>query len=144
MITHTKVCCCKWERSQQSQKDEWLKVCTGSFQGFSFTGLLQQQIGGGGRQWQRRLALGKQLLTSYFPHPALITVIISTVSQGSSAPLNPAVPPFCGLEDCADKRIQHSHEVDGDEGGRQWGEGGFQIKSRSRKKKPVLCWCSST
>ncbi|KAK5861278.1 hypothetical protein PBY51_022688 [Eleginops maclovinus] len=72
------------------------------------------------------VAFRKQLLTSYFPHPTPITVIISTVSQSKPpsnppAHLNPAVPPSCGLEGCTDRRIQHSPEIE-EIGGRWWQE----------------------
>lgn len=65
-------------------------------------------------EWRTRMvAFRKQLLTSLFPHPAPITVIISTVSQDTRRtlplhppPPNPTVPPHSGLQGCADRLIQ--------------------------------------
>lgn len=74
------------------------------------------------------VVLRKQLLTSHFPHPAPIIVIISTVSQHTptcthicvhthlKVIVHPSAPPICGQEDCADRRIQHSLEMEGNTG----------------------------
>lgn len=62
------------------------------------------------------LAFRKQQLSSHFPHPAPITVIINTVSQRvpTTAAPDPTVPSFCCPEGCA--------AVDGSSGPSRWME----------------------
>lgn len=101
----------------------------------SFLSLTQceQYYLSGGCWWWRRLGnscLPPTFLTLY---PLQWLSVLSV--RAPAAPPNPAVPPFCGLEGCTDRRIQRSPEMEGN-GGRWWQEEeAFQHLNRKEKQQ---------